>query len=76
MGAPVSECGDVPRATTDREWELFVREATDDPLRHAGSVTAPTAAVAREEARQLFGWAATDLWLCPADETERLAPER
>jgi len=62
---------DAPRATTGQEWEVFVREADADPLTHAGSLTAPTREIAREQATQLFGWSATDVWLCPADEVER-----
>jgi len=62
---------DAPRATTGQEWEVFVREAGADPLTHAGSLTAPTREIAREQATQLFGWSATDVWLCPADEVER-----
>jgi len=70
------ERGDAPRATTGREWELFVREGLAEPLGHAGSLTAPTRAVAREQARQLLGWTAADVWLCPADEVERVGGER
>lgn len=66
---------DEPRADRTREWELFVREEREDTLRHAGSVSAPTAEVAREQATTLFGFAAETLWLCPADETVRLVAE-
>jgi len=66
---------DQPRGDATREWELFVREAETDPLHHAGSVSAPTAAVAREQAARLFGWTAETLWLCPADETHRFAAD-
>lgn len=59
------------RNDTGREWEVFVREEQDTPLRHVGSVTAPTAEVANEHASRLFGWYADDLWLCPADEVHR-----
>ncbi|WP_459192135.1 Htur_1727 family rSAM-partnered candidate RiPP [Halosimplex sp. J119] len=62
---------DAPRGDVTREWELFVRESTGEPLEHAGSVSAPSAEIAREQAAQLFGWAAETLWLCPADETHR-----
>jgi rSAM-partnered protein len=62
---------DEPRADDGREWEAFVRE-TDGPLRHVGSVTAPSAGIAREQATTLFGHAAEAIWLCPADEVERL----
>jgi rSAM-partnered protein len=63
---------DAPRATTGREWELFVREDDATALTHAGSLTAPTREIAREQATQLLGWSATDVWLCPADEVERV----
>lgn len=66
---------DEPRGDRGREWEVFCRESTDEPLRHVGSVTAPSAAVAREQATTLFGWRAETVWLCPADETVRLAAE-
>ena len=65
------DTADAPRADTGREWELFVREETADPLRHVGSVNGPTAAVARERAESLFGWTAEAMWLCPADEVRR-----
>jgi rSAM-partnered protein len=61
------------RATTGREWELFVSE-DDGPTRHAGSVSAPTVDIAREQATQLLGWGVDDVWLCPADEVERFSP--
>jgi len=66
---------DEPRGDRSREWELFVRESAADPLRHAGSVSAPTADVAREQAARLFGRTAETLWLCPADETHRFAAD-
>ncbi|MFB6271044.1 MAG: Htur_1727 family rSAM-partnered candidate RiPP [Halobacterium sp.] len=62
---------DAPRSATGREWEVFVREGDDDPLKHVGSVTAATADAAHEHASRLFEWAARDVWLCPADETRR-----
>jgi rSAM-partnered protein len=62
---------DEPRTDDGREWEAFVRES-EGPLRHVGSVSAPTAGVAREQATTLFGHAAEAIWLCPADEVERL----
>jgi rSAM-partnered protein len=64
-----------PRADETREWELFVCESSEESLRHAGSVSAPTADIAREQATTLFGFAAETLWLCPADETVRLVAE-
>lgn len=63
---------DCPRDATEREWELFRRASVDEPLTHVGSVTAPSAPVAYEQAAMLFP-AAVDLWLCPADETHRYA---
>ena len=63
---------DAPRGATAREWEVFCRECESEPLTHVGSVSAPTAAVAREQATSLFGHAAAALWLCPADETVRV----
>ncbi|MFB6135460.1 MAG: Htur_1727 family rSAM-partnered candidate RiPP [Halobacteriaceae archaeon] len=59
--------GDHPRATSGTEWEVFVRDRGDDPLRHVGSVTAPDADAAHETATTLFGWYADDVWLCPAE---------
>jgi len=66
---------EAPRGATSREWEVFVREAGEDPLTHAGSVSAPSAEIAREQAAKLFGHAAVALWLCPADETVRVQNE-
>jgi len=66
---------DDPRGDRTREWELFVRENAADPLRHAGSVSAPTAEIARNQAAQLFGRTAETVWLCPADETRRFAAD-
>ncbi len=60
------------RGATTREWEVFCRESEPEPLTHVGSVSAPTADVAREQAASLFGHAAATLWLCPADETVRV----
>ncbi|WP_436932167.1 Htur_1727 family rSAM-partnered candidate RiPP [Halosimplex halobium] len=66
---------DAPRGDVTREWELFVREESGEPLTHAGSVSAPSAEIAREQAARLFGWSAETLWLCPADETRRFAAD-
>jgi rSAM-partnered protein len=63
--------GDAPRCATEREWELFVRDDGATPLKHVGSVTAPSAEVAHELAADLFGWEATDVWLCPASSVHR-----
>jgi rSAM-partnered protein len=62
---------DEPRADQSRGWEVFVREESGAPLRHVGSVDAPSESLALEQAEQLFGWTAETLWLCPADETRR-----
>jgi rSAM-partnered protein len=61
---------DASRADDTPEWEVFLREASSEPLRHAGSVTASTAEVAHEQAGRLFP-AATTLWLCPSGAVER-----
>ena len=68
----LEETVDAPRGATSREWEVFCREREGEPLTHVGSVSAPTAAVARDQAGTLFGHAASTLWLCPADETVRV----
>ena len=65
--------GDHPRSDRETEWEVFVRDDTGDPLRHVGSITAPDAAVAYEQATKLFAWYADDLWLCPADTVRRFS---
>ncbi|RKS83040.1 rSAM-partnered protein [Haloarcula quadrata] len=62
---------DAPRGATSREWEVFVREDTADPLTHVGSVSAPSVDIAREQAASLFTRTAVTLWLCPADKTRR-----
>ncbi|MFB6281681.1 MAG: Htur_1727 family rSAM-partnered candidate RiPP [Haloferacaceae archaeon] len=70
---PRSPVGDHPRGGEAREWEVLVREEASAPMRHAGSVTAPTAAAARDRAARLFAPTASDLWLCPADEVRRFS---
>jgi rSAM-partnered protein len=67
---------DAPRADGRREWEVFLRDAPGDDLTHAGSVSAPSAALAHEQATALFGHAAATIWLCPADETRRFTRRR
>jgi rSAM-partnered protein len=62
---------DAPRGATSREWEVFVRDETADPLTHVGSVSAPSVDIAREQAASLFARTAVTLWLCPADKTRR-----
>lgn len=66
-----SPVDDGPRSATEREWDVFVREETADPLRHVGSVTAPSPDVAHEQASSLFDRWARDVWLCPADAVHR-----
>lgn len=65
--------GDHQRDAVEREWEVFVRDASEGPLRHVGSITAPTADVAYEQATKLFAWYATGVWLCPADAVSRFS---
>ncbi|MFC5278246.1 Htur_1727 family rSAM-partnered candidate RiPP [Halorubrum rubrum] len=64
---------ETPRRTRERRWEVFVRESESDPMRRVGTVAAPSAEVAHEEASRLFAWYARDVWLCPADETRRFS---
>ncbi|KTG13534.1 Htur_1727 family rSAM-partnered candidate RiPP [Haloferax profundi] len=61
-----------PRIDGSRQWEVFFRETDAEPMRHVGSVTAPSIDLATEQARTLFDFAASALWLCPADEVRRL----
>jgi rSAM-partnered protein len=63
---------EAPRADESREWEVFLRETDTEPLRHAGSVSAPSENLAHEQATSLFDHAANTIWLCPSDETHRL----
>ncbi|WP_144922492.1 Htur_1727 family rSAM-partnered candidate RiPP [Halorubrum salsamenti] len=63
------------RSADGRRFEVFVREEEADPLRHVGTVAAPTPDVAHEEASKLFAWYARDVWVCPADETHRYSAE-
>ena len=60
-----------PRSDETPEWEVFVRTDEAEPLRHVGSVSAPSEAVAHEQASSLFGWTAEALWLCRADDVVR-----
>lgn len=59
------------RSANGRRFEVFVRDAVDDPLRHVGTIEAPTPDAAHEEASKLFAWYARDVWVCPAAETYR-----
>ncbi|RDZ66332.1 rSAM-partnered protein [Haloferax sp. Atlit-12N] len=61
-----------PRIDGSRQWEVFYRDASAEPMRHVGSVSAPSEDVATEQARTLFGDGDADLWLAPADEFLRL----
>ncbi|SEG52711.1 Htur_1727 family rSAM-partnered candidate RiPP [Halobellus limi] len=60
-----------PRGDTTPEWEVFLRADRSESLRHVGSVSAPSADVAREQASSLFGWTAHTLWVCPAEDVVR-----
>ncbi len=64
-----------PRSADGRRFEVFVREAEADPLRHVGTVAAPTPDIAHEEASELFAWYARDVWVCPAEETHRYSAD-
>ncbi|WP_460560192.1 Htur_1727 family rSAM-partnered candidate RiPP [Halorubrum pallidum] len=66
---------DGSRSTDGRRFEVFVREDEADPLRHVGTVAAPTPDAAHEEASALFAWYARDVWVCLADETHRYSAE-
>ncbi|WP_123621553.1 Htur_1727 family rSAM-partnered candidate RiPP [Halorubrum sp. CSM-61] len=66
---------DGARSADGRRFEVFVREEEADPLRHVGTVAAPTPDAAHEEASKLFAWYARDVWVCPADETHRYSVE-
>ncbi|VTT85498.1 Vng1183h [Halorubrum sp. DM2] len=70
-----SEDAGGPRSADGRRFEVFVREEESDPLRHVGTVAAPTADVAHEEASKLFAWYARDVWVCPAAEVSRYSAE-
>lgn len=62
---------DQPRGDETPEWEVFLRDTATDPLRHVGSVSAPTEAVAHEQASSLFGGETHSVWLCPAASVAR-----
>ena len=64
-----------PRSADGRRFEVFVREEESDPLRHVGTVAAPTPDAAHEEASKLFAWFARDVWVCPAGEVSRYSAE-
>lgn len=68
-----SEVGDHPRDDEQREWEIFARKDESSSMRHVGSVSAPSPGIAHEQASRLFAWFATDVWICPADETHRFS---
>jgi rSAM-partnered protein len=63
--------GDQPRGVDEPEWEVFVREDERESLRHVGSVSAPSADVAHEQATKLFAWCTSDVWVCPAGAVRR-----
>ena len=77
MVEKTDRAGDLngPRSADGRRFEVFVREAESDPLRHVGTVAAPTPDAAHEEASKLFAWYARDVWVCPASETHRYSAE-
>ncbi|AFK18844.1 rSAM-partnered protein [Haloferax mediterranei ATCC 33500] len=60
------------RIDGSRQWEVLFREDSTEPMRHVGSVTAPSGDLAVEQARTLFGDDEGAIWLCPADEMLRL----
>jgi rSAM-partnered protein len=70
-----TEDANGPRSADGRRFEVFVREAESDPLRHVGTVAAPTPDAAHEEASELFAWYARDVWVCPAAEVSRYSAE-
>ncbi|TKX42712.1 MULTISPECIES: Htur_1727 family rSAM-partnered candidate RiPP [unclassified Halorubrum] len=70
-----TEDANGPRSADGRRFEVFVREAESDPIRHVGTVAAPTPDVAHEEASKLFAWYARDVWVCPAAEVSRYSAE-
>jgi len=64
------DAGDQPRGRGSHEWEVLIREAAEEPLRHVGSVTADDREGAREQAEALFEEYVA-LWLCPAEAVSR-----
>ena len=68
-----TESATEPRSDGVPEWEVFLREAAEEPLRHVGSVTAATVKSAHEHAETLFGESARDLWLCKSDDIARFS---
>jgi len=71
MTDPNETCIDQSRSDGTPEWEVFLRDAASEPLQHVGSVSAPTEAVAYEQASSLFGGEAHSVWLCPAASVAR-----
>lgn len=69
---PIRQHIEAPsREDGSREWEIFIRPDQADPLRHAGSVTAPSADVAHEHASRLLTRDVQDVWVALADEMHR-----
>lgn len=68
-----TESATEPRSDGLPEWEVFLREAAEGPLRHVGSVTAATVKSAHEHAETLFGESARDVWLCKSDDVARFS---
>jgi rSAM-partnered protein len=58
--------GEHSRNAVEHEWEIFTREDESDSLTHIGSISAPSADVAYQQATKLFAWYASDIWVCPA----------
>ncbi len=65
--------GDEDRGDDLPEWEVFLRDDEDANMSHVGSVSAATAETAHEHASRLFGWFASDVWICPAGEMHRFS---
>jgi len=63
------------RGNPTPQWEVFIRPEADEPMRHAGSVSAASGTEAHEHASRLFGWHVDDIWLCPADAVERYSTQ-
>ncbi len=61
---------------TSQEWEIFIRLDKGDPMRHAGSVTAPSADIAHEHTSQLLIHHAQDVWVTLADNMHRYSTYR
>jgi rSAM-partnered protein len=65
--------GDQPRGDPLPEWDVFVRDEGSGPMRHVGSVSASSPAAAHEHATRLFGWFASDVWVCESSDLYRFS---